>query len=275
MVRIGDRVSPATKLFSLVDLDSLMVKVALPGRELRNVKEGQRALIISDFLPDRKFEGKLRRISPVVDPDTGTFEALIDIPGDKEGLKPGMFVDVRLVVDTHESAILVPKRAIVHDGYLKYVMVIRREVVEKSKEEESKPDDATAAKKKETKASDASDDGGEEKKQEQEAESKPTDGEEGAKPDEPPEEAEVAYRILLDAGYSDIDQVEALSGLAIGDTIVLVGQTGLKDKAKVKIVERELPDGSVVTVETDDKKNDETDGDNEDDEDSTSVKPKT
>ena len=217
MVRLGDLVATSTKLFSLVDTEPLIVKAALPGREIRNVEKGQEAVITSDFLPDGKFAGRVRRTGPVIDPDTGTIEVLIDVVGEREGLKPGMFVDVRLIVDTHEDAVLVPKRAVVHDGDLRYVFVVKKEAPKKDK---PKPDG----------------------KQEKPDEEKPT-----------PKEIDVARRVVLEAGYSDVDHVEARSGLAVGDTVVVVGQTGLKDGAKISIVERELPDGSIEKVELEPK----------------------
>ena len=213
MVRLGDLVATSTKLFSLVDTERLTVKVALPGRETRNVEKGQAAVITSDFLPGGEFVGRVRRTGPVIDPDTGTIDVLIDVVGERANLKPGMFVDVRLIVATHEDAVLVPKRAVVHDGDLRYVFVVRREA---PKKDEPKPDG----------------------KQEKPDEAKPL-----------PEEIDVARRVVLEAGYSDVGHVEARSGLAVGDTVVVVGQTGLKDGAEINVVERELPDGSLEKVE--------------------------
>lgn len=213
MVRLGDLVATSTKLFSLVDTEHLVVKAALPGREIQSVKKGQEAVISCDFLPDCEFAGRVRRTGPVIDPDTGTIEVLIDVVGERAGLKPGMFVDVRLIVDTHEAAVLVPKRAVVHDGDLRYVFVVKREAAKKDK---PKPDS----------------------KEEKPDEEKP-----------PSKEIDVARRVVLEAGYSDVEHVEARSGLAVGDTVVVVGQTGLKDGAKINIVEREFPDGSIEKVE--------------------------
>ena len=229
MVRLGDLVATSTKLFSLVDTEHLIVKAALPGKEIRSVQKGQEAVITSDFLPDGKFAGRVRRTGPVVDPDTGTIEVLIDVVGERAGLKPGMFVDVRLIVDTHEDAVLVPKRAVVHDGDLRYVFVVKKEVPKKDK---PKPDSK------------------QEKPDEEEGES-------------PPKEIDVARRVVLEAGYSDVDRVEARSGLAVGDTVGVVGQTGLKVGAKISIVERELPDGSIEKVEAEkrtDEEDEKTDG---------------
>ena len=80
------------------------------------VAKGQRAEIGSDFMPDQQFDGWVKRISPVVDPRSGTFKVTVGVNDRFEALRPGIFVSVRIVTDTREQAVLVPKNAIVYDG---------------------------------------------------------------------------------------------------------------------------------------------------------------
>jgi membrane fusion protein (multidrug efflux system) len=47
----------------------------------------------------------------------------------------------------------------------------------------------------------------------------------------------LALKVPLKPGYTDRDRVEALHGLDIGDTIIVVGHSGMKDSTKVKIAE--------------------------------------
>ena len=46
----------------------------------------------------------------------------------------------------------------------------------------------------------------------------------------------IAHKINLDVGFQDFEKVESKSGLNAGDKVIVVGQAGLKDKTKVKIV---------------------------------------
>jgi hypothetical protein len=41
---------------------------------------------------------------------------------------------------------------------------------------------------------------------------------------------------MLQVGFQDHEKVESLEGIEEGDQIIVVGQSGLKDKTKVKIV---------------------------------------
>src|SRR5690606_34988211 len=116
-VQIGARVGTRTKLFSMVKLDDIVARVYVPGRYLPIVEENQKAIVTSEFLPDRTFEGWVKRISPVIDPKSGTFKVTVGVRAEKpDDLPPGLFVSVRVITDTRESAVLIPKRAVVYEG---------------------------------------------------------------------------------------------------------------------------------------------------------------
>jgi membrane fusion protein (multidrug efflux system) len=70
----GRRVGAGTKLFSMVKLDELVARVFVPAVTLPVVADEQPAMVTSEFLPDRTFSGWVKRISPVIDPKSGTFK---------------------------------------------------------------------------------------------------------------------------------------------------------------------------------------------------------
>jgi membrane fusion protein (multidrug efflux system) len=123
--QVGARVGPGTKVFSLVKLDEIVARVFVPGRYLPVVAENQAAIVTSEFLPDRSFKGWVKRISPVIDPKSGTFKVTVGVKADKPSdLPPGLFVGVRVVTDTRPNALLVSKRAIVYEGGERYVFAV-------------------------------------------------------------------------------------------------------------------------------------------------------
>lgn len=123
--QVGARVGTGTKLFSMVKLDEIVARVFVPGRYLPVVAQDQPAVVTSEFLPDRAFKGWVKRISPVIDPKSGTFKVTIGVRGEKPtDLPPGLFVGVRILTDTRPSAILVPKRAVVYEGGERYVFTV-------------------------------------------------------------------------------------------------------------------------------------------------------
>jgi membrane fusion protein (multidrug efflux system) len=123
--QVGARVSTGTRLFSMVKLDEVVAKVYVPGRYLPIVADRQPAVVTSEFLPDRTFSGWVKRISPVIDPKSGTFKVTVGVRGDRPAdLPPGLFVNVRIITDTRPSAVLVPKRALIYEGGERYVFAV-------------------------------------------------------------------------------------------------------------------------------------------------------
>lgn len=124
-VQVGARVAGGTKVFSMVKLDDLVARVFVPGRYLPVVAENQAAVVTSEFLPNKKFTGWVKRISPVIDPKSGTFKVTVGVRGDQPSdLPPGLFVNVRVITDTRTNAVLVPKRAVIYEGGERYVYTV-------------------------------------------------------------------------------------------------------------------------------------------------------
>ncbi len=132
--QVGARVATGSKLFSMVKLDEVVAKVFVPGRYLSVVAINQNAVVTSEFLPDRVFKGWVKRISPVIDPKSGTFKVTVGVRGDRPAeLPPGLFVSVRVITDTREQAVLIPKRAVVYEGGERYIFTVKNDVATKRK----------------------------------------------------------------------------------------------------------------------------------------------
>jgi membrane fusion protein (multidrug efflux system) len=120
LVNLGDQVTVNQHLFDLVDFDSLVARVYVPEKELSKLRPGLPARIVAPALAGAEYAGRVARLAPVVDPRSGTVKVTVGIP-DWQGLRPGLYVDVSLVTDVHEEAVLVPKRALVYDQDQVYV----------------------------------------------------------------------------------------------------------------------------------------------------------
>lgn len=129
-VRYGEAVSPGQLAFQVVDLRALRVEVNLPEKDLSRLRVGQKIRIRSEVLADTdEVAGRLERISPVVDPLTGTVKVTVAVDPGQALLRPGMFVNVDIVVDTHEDARMVPKRALVYDEGEPLAFVVKDSIV--------------------------------------------------------------------------------------------------------------------------------------------------
>jgi len=129
-VNLGEIVMPNQTLAEVVATDALEAVLSVPERELRVLREGQIAELVADALGPPAFRGVVERINPVVDPQTGTVSVrvvVLDATERPDGstLRPGMFVNVRIVTDTRSRVPVVAKRALIYEGDDAFVYVIQ------------------------------------------------------------------------------------------------------------------------------------------------------
>jgi len=115
LVNLGDHVTLNQPLFRIVDFDSIVARIYVPEHELVALEKNQPARLSSEALGGVQFKGHIDRISPVVDPETGTLKVTVATPR-QDGLRPGMFVEVELVTAVRDDALLIPKSALVYDN---------------------------------------------------------------------------------------------------------------------------------------------------------------
>ncbi|MEE4271424.1 MAG: efflux RND transporter periplasmic adaptor subunit [Thermoanaerobaculales bacterium] len=115
MVNVGDHVTLNQPLFRIVDFDSIVARIYVPEKELPALATGLETRLTAEAIGGVSFFGTVDRISPVVDPGTGTVKVTVATPR-QEGLRPGMYVEVELVTAVHEDALLLPKRSVVYDN---------------------------------------------------------------------------------------------------------------------------------------------------------------
>ena len=112
-VRLGSTVRQGDALFRVTSLDPLVAYLHVPEREYRQIQPGQPVAIDIDALGEQRIFATVTRVSPVVDPDTGTFKITIEISDEERRIKPGMFGRISIIFDLHENALQIPRSAIV------------------------------------------------------------------------------------------------------------------------------------------------------------------
>lgn len=122
----GQTIQVQTQLFTLVDRDPLKAKIYLPEKEIFGIQENQIVNLALNAQKDVKFQGRVRQVNPSVDPKTGTVKVTVEVTQAPEAVRPGSFIDVKLVTQRHEDSILIPKKALVEEAGEKYVFVISK-----------------------------------------------------------------------------------------------------------------------------------------------------
>jgi membrane fusion protein, multidrug efflux system len=112
-IKVGNTINVNDRTFQVTDLDPLIAEVHVPEREFAKLRPEQAATILVDALAGANFVGRVQRISPTLDPATGTFKATIEVLDPKRQLKPGMFARVGIVLERRSAALRIPRGAIV------------------------------------------------------------------------------------------------------------------------------------------------------------------
>ena len=124
-VEQGDLVRTSEVLFSMADVDPLQARIRVPEKRMGQIHTGQQARVMIDALPERVFPAIVRRISPGVDPASGTIKVTLEIPPAEGALRPGMFATMRIITEVHDQALIIPKKALVLETDQDDVFVVR------------------------------------------------------------------------------------------------------------------------------------------------------
>ena len=177
MIEVGNLVNANDVVFRSADLEPLLARIFVPEKDIGQVRPGQSVRINVEG-SDQVHTGRVARISPIVDPQSGTVKVTVEIRDRRGTLRPGMFTTVNLVIAIHEDVLQVEKKALVAEAEGSYAFLFQ---------------DGTAEKR------------------------------------------------LLDIGIAEGDYVEVLSGLMDGDSVITVGQEGLRNGAPVRIAGQPAP----------------------------------
>ena len=189
-LKLGNTIKTGDPVFRVTSLDPLVAYMFVPEREFRQIAAGQPVRIDIDALPGTPVTATVTRISPIIDPDTGTFKITIEMRGAEQRIKPGMFGRMSIVYDKHENVLQVPRSAIIERADGSSVFVV---------------------------------------------------------------EDEVGVRKQVETGFSSNGMVEITSGLTDGAQVITVGHVGLKNEAKVVVInapdEVEAPAAGTASAE--------------------------
>jgi membrane fusion protein (multidrug efflux system) len=95
-VREGQNVAKGDRLFWVTAEAPLLMRFTLPEKYFGKMRNGQQVEVTCVDTPAEKHLAKVKQVSPVVDPSSGTFEVLVELTGDRGSLRPGMNASVHL-----------------------------------------------------------------------------------------------------------------------------------------------------------------------------------
>lgn len=123
-VEVGDAVSSilvlgsqATLVMTLGDVSEVYVKGKVDEADIAKVYLGQAARISVESMKDKKFLGKVTKISPLgVEKDNvTTFEVRVSIQNPSGELKANMSANAEIILEEKKGVLLMPETAVVYD----------------------------------------------------------------------------------------------------------------------------------------------------------------
>ena len=123
-VEVGDAVSSilvlgsqATLVMTLGDTSEVYVKGKVDEADIGKVYLGQTARIVVESFKDKKFGGKVTKISPLgVEKDNVTsFEVRVSIQNPGGELRANMSANAEVILDEKKSVMIIPEGAVVYD----------------------------------------------------------------------------------------------------------------------------------------------------------------
>jgi membrane fusion protein, multidrug efflux system len=110
-------------VLTLMDFSTVRAQVAVPEIEAALVREGQPVKVSVEGLPGKVFEGKVTRQSFALDDATKTMLVESDLPNADLTLRPGMYAMIKVGVEKHTDALLIPAEALVMEKANAFVFV--------------------------------------------------------------------------------------------------------------------------------------------------------
>jgi len=131
--KIGDRLRNGDLLLTLDDMSSMKANLYLPEKILPLIKGPVKFIASSKLYPDEKYYGVITNIDQRVDVNSRTIRSYALIENTNNLLRPGLLVNVDIILEEIQDAILVPEESILTAKDYSYVFVADNDVAKLKK----------------------------------------------------------------------------------------------------------------------------------------------
>ncbi len=132
LVNLGQILKEGDPIVSLQSIDPIYVNFSLPQQELAKIQMGYVVKVKTDALPGTVVEGRITAINPQVDTATRSVRVQATVNNPNERLRPGMYVNVEVVLPGRENVLVVPATAVLYAPYSDSVFVLEDQKNEKN-----------------------------------------------------------------------------------------------------------------------------------------------
>ncbi len=132
LVNMGQVLKEGDPIVSLQSIDPIFVNFSLPQQQLAQVTSGLTVQVTTDALPGQVVDGKITAINPQVDTATRNIQMQATVANPEERLRPGMFVNVAVVLPARKDVLAIPATAVLYAPYSDSVFVVEEKKEEKN-----------------------------------------------------------------------------------------------------------------------------------------------
>ncbi len=129
-LRPGQYITPAHRLLTLVNVERMQVRFAVPEHQCSHLKPGE-PLSLSIPSVKKNIPGKILALDNHLDPVTHTIDVLGEAENPDHALLPGMICDVHLHANPAQKFPTIPLQALLFHQDHAYVMRVRNDRAEK------------------------------------------------------------------------------------------------------------------------------------------------
>ena len=128
---VGQYLTAGAPVVTLVCMDPLRLRLAVPERQAGSVRIGQ-AVELTVEGDSRRYSGRVVRLSPAISENNRTLLIEAEVPNKDRGLRPGSFAKADIIVEAGDEIVTVPRDAIItFAGIDKVLTVEEGQAVEK------------------------------------------------------------------------------------------------------------------------------------------------
>jgi membrane fusion protein (multidrug efflux system) len=124
LVSAGEYVKIGASLFKIVDANPLKLVFTLPEKNTGEIKIGQKVRVTTRVYAGEIFEGEIYFINPKVETETRTIEVKAWVDNSDFKLRPGYFVDVKVMLVKQKSLVLPESAVLIREGKVVVMAVV-------------------------------------------------------------------------------------------------------------------------------------------------------
>lgn len=121
----GQFVKTGFEVARIAPTDPLIADVDVVGKDMAMVKEDLPVRIRQYAFEGIYFQGKVKRLAPMIDPVTRALRAEVEVDNPSGQLRPGMFVEVTIIKEKRKDVPVVPRIAVTERGGKRVVFILK------------------------------------------------------------------------------------------------------------------------------------------------------